>query len=59
MYLGPAIVTGTWLALIGFAVAVPAYWRKVRLEESALHAAFGSDWEGYVRKSWALVPGLF
>jgi len=28
MYAGTAVVTGTWLALVGLLMAVLAYWRK-------------------------------
>jgi len=59
MYIGPALLTGEWLALIGVAMAVFAYWRKIRLEESALDTAFGADYDTYRQQTWALVPGLF
>jgi protein-S-isoprenylcysteine O-methyltransferase Ste14 len=59
MYVGPAIVTGEWLAVIGVVMAGLAYWRKIRLEEAALDAAFGPDYDAYRRATWALVPGLF
>jgi protein-S-isoprenylcysteine O-methyltransferase Ste14 len=59
MYLGPAIVTGEWHALIGVAIAALAYWRKIRLEERNLEVAFGAKYEDYRRDTWALVPGLF
>jgi protein-S-isoprenylcysteine O-methyltransferase Ste14 len=59
MYVGPAIVTGEWLALIGVLLALVAYWRKIRIEETALDAHFGAQYEDYRRDSWALLPGLF
>lgn len=59
MYLGTAIVSGTWLAPLGFLVAIAAYARKIRLEEVNLRKAFGADYEAYCRASWALVPGLY
>jgi len=59
MYAGTALVTGTWLAIAGFAIAVFAYVRKIRLEEVNLQVAFGAEYETYRRESWALVPGLF
>ena len=59
MYAGPVLVTGEWLAVIGFAMALFAYWRKIRLEEAALAAAFGADYDAYRRDTWSLVPGLF
>jgi protein-S-isoprenylcysteine O-methyltransferase Ste14 len=59
MYLGTAIVSGRWLALIGLAMAVYAYWRKVRLEEANLRVAFGADYDSYRNATWALAPGLY
>ena len=59
MYIGLALVTGEWLALIGVAMAALAYWRKIRLEEAALDAAFGADYDSYRRTTWALMPGLY
>ena len=59
MYVGAALVTGTWLALVGLAMAAFAYWRKIRLEEKNLDVAFGADYEAYRRATWALVPGVF
>jgi protein-S-isoprenylcysteine O-methyltransferase Ste14 len=59
MYIGPALVTGEWLALAGVVVACVAYWRKIRLEEATLDTAFGADYEAYRRNTWALVPGIY
>jgi protein-S-isoprenylcysteine O-methyltransferase Ste14 len=59
MYAGTALVTGTWLALAGFAMAMLAYARKIRLEEVNLRVAFGAEYEVYRRDTWVLVPGLF
>jgi protein-S-isoprenylcysteine O-methyltransferase Ste14 len=59
MYVGTAVVAGEWLSIIGLAVAVYAYWRKIRLEEANLEAAFGADYAVYRRETWALLPGLF
>jgi protein-S-isoprenylcysteine O-methyltransferase Ste14 len=59
MYAGTAVVTGTWLALVGLLMAVLAYWRKIRLEEANLRVAFGPAYNAYCRESWALAPWLF
>jgi protein-S-isoprenylcysteine O-methyltransferase Ste14 len=58
MYAGVAIVTGEWLAIIGLALVVLAYGRKIRLEEANLDVAFGADYAAYRRQTWALLPWL-
>jgi protein-S-isoprenylcysteine O-methyltransferase Ste14 len=58
MYAGTALVTGEWLALVGLGVAIFAYWRKIRLEEAILDAAFGADYDTYRKQTWVLIPGL-
>jgi protein-S-isoprenylcysteine O-methyltransferase Ste14 len=59
MFAGTAVVTGTWLAILGLALAVLGYARKIRLEEANMRQAFGPDYDTYRRESWALVPGVF
>jgi protein-S-isoprenylcysteine O-methyltransferase Ste14 len=59
MYVGTAIVTGTWLALVGVALAALAYVRKIRLEEANMRVAFGPAYDAYRRESWALAPWVF
>ena len=59
MYLGSALVVGTWVALAGVVLAGLAYWRKVGLEERNLEEAFGAEYEGYREETWELLPGVF
>jgi protein-S-isoprenylcysteine O-methyltransferase Ste14 len=54
MYAGTAIVSGEWLAVVGFALALFAYWRKIRLEEANLNVAFGPEFRGRLNRD-----GLF
>jgi protein-S-isoprenylcysteine O-methyltransferase Ste14 len=56
MYAGTAVVSGTWLAIVGLVMAICAYWRKVLLEEVNLRAEFGEDYDVYVHEAWALIP---
>jgi len=59
MYVELTVGTGEWLGLIGLAVAVIAYWRKTRMEEATLNAAFGAEYDAYRRDTWAIVPRVF
>jgi len=59
MYAGTAIVSGEIHALIAVAMVAFAYWRKIRMEESNLHEAFGPEYSAYKRRTWALVPLVF
>jgi protein-S-isoprenylcysteine O-methyltransferase Ste14 len=59
MYAGTAVVSGSWLALAGLAMALFAYGRKLRLEEANLRIAFPDEYEDYRRRSSALIPGIY
>jgi protein-S-isoprenylcysteine O-methyltransferase Ste14 len=59
MFLGTAIASSQYHALLGLAILFVAYLRKTRLEEQILGAAFGAEYGGYRRDTWALVPLVF
>ncbi len=59
MYIGTALVVGQMHSLVGVAMVLFAYWRKVRMEESKLREAFGRRYDDYRRATWGAVPGLF
>jgi protein-S-isoprenylcysteine O-methyltransferase Ste14 len=59
MYAGTALVSGEWHALLGFALAAIAYWRKIRMEEANLAGAFGAAWIDHRRSTGSLLPRLF
>jgi len=59
MYAGTAVVSGEWHALLGFVLAAFAYWRKLRIEETNLAAAFGAAWGDYRQSTRSLLPGLY
>ena len=59
MFLGTAIASSQYHALIGLALLVVAYLRKTRLEDRILAQTFGADYDAYRRDTWALVPLLF
>ena len=45
-----------WRALLAFALASLALWRKLRLEECLMHEQFGETYQTYCRRVPALVP---
>jgi protein-S-isoprenylcysteine O-methyltransferase Ste14 len=59
VYLSVAFVSGEIHGLIGTALAMVAYWRKIRMEEKNLGGIFGADYDGYRRGTWALIPGVW
>ena len=59
MYLGTALVSGEWHAVLALAMVTAAYARKVRLEERHLRQVFGEEYDRYRVMSWAVIPGLF
>jgi protein-S-isoprenylcysteine O-methyltransferase Ste14 len=59
MCVGAALVDGQVHALVGVAMVVGAYWRKVRMEETNLRQAFGDRYREYRRATWGAVPGWF
>jgi len=59
MFLGTALASSQYHALLGLAILVVAYLRKTRLEEQILRQTFGPDYDAYRRDTWALVPLLF
>jgi protein-S-isoprenylcysteine O-methyltransferase Ste14 len=59
MFLGTAIASSQYHALLGLSILVAAYLRKTRLEERILRQTFGADFHAYRQHTWALVPLLF
>jgi protein-S-isoprenylcysteine O-methyltransferase len=52
---------GNWLSvLVLFAVGFADYaWRIARVEEPALAAQFGREFQDYKKKTWALIPFIW
>jgi protein-S-isoprenylcysteine O-methyltransferase Ste14 len=59
MFLGTAIASSQYHALLGVALLFVAYIRKTRLEEEILSRVFPTDYEAYRRSTWRLVPPVF
>ena len=59
MFLGTAIASSQYHALLGVAILILAYLRKSRLEDQILAQNFSKEYEDYQRDTWALVPFVF
>jgi len=57
--IGIPLAVGTWFgALVAIVVSWIAYQYRIRVEEEALQAAFGSEYEEYKKRTWKLFPGF-
>jgi protein-S-isoprenylcysteine O-methyltransferase Ste14 len=59
MFVGTAIVSGQYHALVGVAFCIVAYARKIPMEEAALRAEFGEAFDVYRQKRWAFIPWVY
>ena len=58
MAAGTAIVSGRYHALLGVALFVVAYARKIRMEDRVLAAEFGEPFSIYRKRTAALIPWI-
>ena len=56
MFVGTAFVSGELHGLVAVAMISIAYFRKIGLEEQNLRSVFGTQYDEYKKKSWALIP---
>lgn len=59
MFLGTAISSSQYHALLGVAILVLAYLRKSRMEEQILQQTFGAAYDAYRHETWGLIPLLY
>lgn len=59
MFVGTAIASSQWHALVGIALLFVAYLRKTRLEENILRQTFGAKFDEYRGQTWSLVPPIY
>lgn len=59
MFAGSAVMIGEARGVLAVLIVFVSFWRKLRLEEAWLEAAFGPRYADYRRRTRALVPGLF
>jgi len=59
-FLGMALVFGDWLAgLVLFLPITAAFFYRISVEERALRAAFGEDYDRYARRTKKLIPFVY
>jgi protein-S-isoprenylcysteine O-methyltransferase len=59
-FLGMGLAYGDWLAgLVLFLPIAAAFSYRIRVEERALRAAFGEDYDRYARRTKRLVPFVY
>ena len=58
MFLGNAIIVGTWRGLIGVLIVSVSFWFKLKKEEKWLIDLFGNKYQEYILKTKALVPWI-
>jgi protein-S-isoprenylcysteine O-methyltransferase Ste14 len=57
--IGTAMLRGDLRALLALALALAAFWRKLRIEEAWMRRQFGAAYDGYARRVAALIPHVF
>ena len=59
-FLGMGLVFGDWLAgIVLFLPITAAFFYRIHVEERALRAAFGEDYEHYARRTKRLIPFVY
>ena len=54
---GLGLAFGNWLSALGaFVCILLAYAWRIRVEEKALHARFGTSFDQHRRRTWAVIP---
>ena len=57
---GAGLAMGNWLSvLIAIMLPLPAFVRRIRVEEQALATRFGDAFEEQKRRTWALFPFIW
>jgi protein-S-isoprenylcysteine O-methyltransferase Ste14 len=60
LLLATGIAAGQWIALLAASILfIAGTWIRIRSEERLLRQTFGSEFEAYAKKVWALIPGIY
>ena len=54
--IGTALARGEWRGVVAVALALWAFWRKLRIEEQWMREQFGNAYEEYSGRVAALIP---
>ncbi len=57
-FIGSAVAVGEWRGVLAVALAVWAFWRKLRVEERWMREQFPGTYQAYCRSVPALIPFL-
>jgi len=57
-FFGTAVAIGEWRGAITVAIVAASFWFKLRLEERWMRENFGANYEHYMQRTKALIPGL-
>lgn len=57
--LGTALVIGKWRGLLALALVAAGFWFKLRHEEALMREQFGVAYVDYMRRTKALIPGVW
>ena len=57
--LGTALVIGEWRGLLALALVAAGFWFKLRHEEALMREQFGAAYVDYMRRTKALIPGVW
>jgi protein-S-isoprenylcysteine O-methyltransferase Ste14 len=58
MFLGNALIVGSWRGLVAVFILSVSFWFKLKKEEKWLKEIFGTEYSVYMAKSKALIPWL-
>jgi protein-S-isoprenylcysteine O-methyltransferase Ste14 len=60
LWLGAAITTSNWIAVIGISLPMSgSYWYRMHVEEEMLAHAFPQGYQSYASHTWRLIPFIY
>lgn len=56
MFAGSALGVAEWRGVLAVAIVLASFWRKLRIEETAMRDTFGAAYDRYAERTRALIP---